>query len=161
MNRLNHRMLFICLMLTPTLMLCACNGGGGSVHVPPLQIIYGQPTQLQLELSAWGSPPLSGKLSKRYTNVCLHYKTEHSTDYTIISAKITSERKEKLLMAFDLPVLKPADGTYIEYWMDFNFDGHYNKREKVKVPLCDERRVDYGNNKIPHVCRTGDPMKAM
>lgn len=161
MIRLKHVIASIGLLMAATIALTGCNGGGGSVHVPPVQILYDQPTHLQIELTAWGSPPLSGKLSRRYTDVRMHYKTEKSPEYTIITAKVESEKNKRLLMSFDLPALTPADGAYVEYFIDMKFDGVYNKRDVVRVPLGLAPVIRYDANRLPCTLRTGELFHVM
>jgi len=116
--------------------LAGCDGiagGGGSVHLPPEAIAYGEATPLQLELSVWGSG--SGKVSRRYTNVQCYYRTENTSTFTTLQGQLTRELEDRIFVKFELPALSPSDGSWVEYYFDMSFDGHYNRRDVTRVPL--------------------------
>jgi hypothetical protein len=112
---------------------CYEPGGGGSVHVPPESVAYGQPMPLRLELSVWGAG--AGKMTERYTEIRCHYKAEKGTAFTALEGKVESEAKDRLFVVFELPAFSAADGAYIEYYFGEKLDGHYNKRPVERVPL--------------------------
>lgn len=149
-------------LLLLAFLLPACSGrGGGSVHTPPEQILYDQSTPLYLELTANGHAPIGRKLSRRYTNVCLHYKPQNATAFTTISAHIEKQKRHYLLISFELPPLTPADGAYVDYYMDMKLDGVYCQKESVRVPLSASPAIHYEDNRVPTVFRTGDLFHAM
>jgi hypothetical protein len=119
--------------LVPLLLLAGCNfvagGGGGSVHSPPEVIDYDRVTPLRLELS------VNEGSAKRYTDVRCHYKTEKARSFTALQGRVEGEASNRMFIVFDLPPLSAADGTYVEYYFDMKLDGHYNKRDVVRVPL--------------------------
>jgi hypothetical protein len=113
---------------------CAArSGGGGSVHVPPRSIAYGQTTLLTLELNAWGGG--AGKLSQRYAQIQCHYRPEGATTFNSVPCSVQSETADRLVVSAALPSFSREDGNFVEYYFDMNFDGVYNKRPVEKVPL--------------------------
>lgn len=147
--------LFALILLTT--LLPACSGGAANtVHTPPEQILYDQSTPIYLELTANGHAPIGRKLSHRYTSVCLHYKPQNAAAYTTISAHIEKQKRQYVLVSFELPPLTPADGTYVDYYMDMKFDGVYCQRESVRVPLSASPAIHYDDNRVPTGFRTGD-----
>ena len=123
-------------LLIPMLLLSSCDGvagGGGSVHIAPVSIKYGEPAVLRYELSVWGAG--SGKVSNRYTEIKCHYKAEKASAYTILAGTIDSESSDRIVVLFTVPSLAMSDGAYVEYFFDEKLDGHYNKRDTQRVVL--------------------------
>ena len=119
--------------LASLLVLSGCDavagGGGGSVHLLPEAIEYGQVTPLRLELS------VNEGSVKRFTDVRCHYKAEKATVFTLLEGKVESEAKDRMFVVFELPALSAADGEYVEYYFDMKLDGRYKKRPVERVPL--------------------------
>lgn len=114
-------------------LLTGCAGGGGSVHIPPEYIEANSPTAIKMELTVCGAG--SGKLNERYTNITLYYRISGQEEFTSVSMIPTSITKKRLYVQATLPPFDVEDNTFVEYYIDFLFDGHYNKREIVRVPV--------------------------
>src|ERR1019366_5434021 len=114
------------------LALSSCAGGGGSVHIPPKSIHIGQPTTLTMELSVWGAG--SGKLSKRYTDIQCHYRIAGSENFFALPMTPTTETADHLTVECVIPSLPAKLGDKLEYYIDEEFDGVYNKRIEKPVP---------------------------
>jgi hypothetical protein len=118
-------------LILSVLLLCGCPGGGGSIHHPPDSIAYGEAMKLRLELSVWGAG--FGKMANRYTEIRCHYKSEKAKSFSTLEGKVESEAKDRLFVVFELPAFSEQDGAFVEYYIDSKLDGHYNKRDLVRV----------------------------
>ncbi|MHC5082955.1 MAG: hypothetical protein ACYTET_03325 [Planctomycetota bacterium] len=110
-----------------------CPGGGGSTHRAPKYIEANKPKIIQLELTAWGAG--RGRLDKRYTEVNLHYRLSGTEDFISIETTASTSSSEKLIVQATLPPFEFKEGSYVEYYFDMYFDGHYNKRNIERVPI--------------------------
>jgi hypothetical protein len=118
------------------LLLCGCPGGGSSVHGPPQSIKANQPTVLELALSTWGAG--CGRITKRYTNVCCHYRLKGEKNFTTVLFKPTHRKGDWQFYECELPPFANV-GSEVEYYIDMMFDGVYNKRELETVKI--ERNI--------------------
>jgi hypothetical protein len=119
--------------LCATLFMSSCAGGGGSVHIPPKSIRVGQPTTLTMELTSWGAG--SGKLSKRYTEIQCHFRIAGTEDYSVVRMTPIAETSERLTVQCSIPPMTAKPGDKLEYYIDHEFDGVYNKRIESPVPF--------------------------
>jgi len=115
------------------MLITGCPGGGGSLHHPPKYIKANCSTVLEMELTVWGAG--RGKLNKRYTDITLHYRVSGQEKFTSVSMIETSVTKKRLIVQATLPPFNVKGDAFVEYYIDFLFDGHYNKREIVRVPI--------------------------
>jgi len=116
------------------ILLVGCAGGGGSVHNPPDQIIAGEATKLKLTFSVWGAG--SGDLSRRYTEVVCHYRKTGEQQFHDVPALLISSDQKHMVAEFVIPPQQTsADSTSLEYYFDFLFDGHPNKRPHEIVQI--------------------------
>jgi hypothetical protein len=85
------------LLLLMTIEGCGVAGGGGTVHLPPKNVLAGQPTTLTMTFSVWGSG--SGDLSKRYTNVTCQYRIDCG-EFKTVSASVNSSDSKTMAVHF-------------------------------------------------------------
>ena len=110
------------------ILLGGCAGGGGSVHHPPDHIEAGQPTVIKLSFSVWGSGG-GWDLARRYTQILCHYRHGGDQHFQSIPATIVSSDKQRMTVEFVIPPQQPiSEADILDYYFDFLFDGHYNKR---------------------------------
>jgi hypothetical protein len=86
---------------------------------------YGQPTTLPLELSLWQAE--YGSPDKRYTKVVCHYRVQGNASYTAAPMKAVRVEPKSLFVECQLPAISQGQGTAVEYYFDFYFDGVYNQ----------------------------------
>ena len=108
-------------------------GGGGSTSVPPADFEYGRPAAVREELSVWGGG--SPDAGARFTDLLCHYRAENWDGYAAAPGRVERTGEGRIFVAFDLPPFGPADGAFVEYYLDHKFDGRYNKRDVERVPL--------------------------
>jgi hypothetical protein len=138
--KLKWRFIFGVSLLSIALVGCA-GGGGGTAHVPPKQIIAGQPTPLTLEVSVWGAG--WGKMTSRYRNVTCHYRLLAEQEYHNLpmmpEKEFTSKPPFNKEGSFQctLPAL-PKTAKVVEYYFDFTFDKFRQARPPVTVPIVSQ-----------------------
>lgn len=134
-----HRAVHLAILLAALTLLAGCDhfvSGGGSVNTPPEAIEYGRVTPIRLELNHWGNS--SGSASDSYAELVCHYIVEGADAYTATEGHVEGESENRLKVVFYLPPFSPADGREVAYFLDYKFDGHYNKRDVEHVPLVDK-----------------------
>lgn len=108
-------------------------GGGGSNHQPPAQVIYGSPTELQLELSVWGEG--AGSMSQRWKDARCHYRSDTEEQFHTVSMRIEREEPKRVSFTCQIPAIIDPRATSVSYYFDLLFDGHYTKREEKPLPI--------------------------
>ena len=103
---------------------CQVAGGGGSCHRPPDSIRAGEPTSLQLEMHAYNVAKMP--ITKRFTEVTLHYRLSNDKTYSSISMKLIGNSSKSVTYEACLPPIAPSEHEYVEYYFDFYFDGVHN-----------------------------------
>jgi hypothetical protein len=140
MNIIQHKYFILILMFISVLISCRPPGfeigGGGSIHHPPASIKEGVSTKITLELSVWGEGG-SRNISDRYKDVNFNYRIVGDEMYTTISMKPLLVEKKRIIYVCELPPLKSKYriDTFVEYYFDEMFDGHYNKREEKPIKI--------------------------
>jgi hypothetical protein len=86
-----------------------------------------------MELKVWGAG--SGILSKRYTNIQCHYRIVGAEAYSAVPMTPSSETPDRLTVECTIPPLDGKAGDRLEYYIDEEFDGHYNRRVEKPVPF--------------------------
>lgn len=104
-------------------------GGGGSVHIQPKLIRMNEPTEIKLELSVWGEG--SKKISKRYSRVQCHYKTDKTYGFEKIDMILQKENDKVAIYTCILPPFRKKG--QLEYYFTMMFDGHENRRDESPI----------------------------
>ncbi len=124
------------------LVYSGCAGGGGTSHNPPKQIVAGQETPLELQVSVWGAG--RGKMTLRYRDVACHYRVSGSADFILLPMEpmreFDSHSPDNRSGDFrcTLPPF-PKTAKAVEYYFDFKFDGYHQYRSAVTVPVVSEK----------------------
>jgi hypothetical protein len=115
-------------------------GGGGSIR-PPEKIICDKPWVIPIVFSVWPDDPKEkyGKLVDRYRNVVIHIYDSTTNDYTTVPAEtpgiVFNERKRLAIRANMKPIPCDSGIEYVEYYIDFVFDGRNNSTKIYRVPV--------------------------
>lgn len=118
-----------------------CAGGGGITHNPPKQMVAGQETPLELEVSVWGAG--RGKMTSRYRNVTCHYRVAGTADFISLPMQAVKEfdshppDNRSGEFKCTLPPF-PKTAKAVEYYFDFTFDGNSQSRPPVTIAVISE-----------------------
>jgi len=119
-----------------SILLCffGCDGvsGGGSTHLAPTRALAGQPTELVLELSVWGTE--NSTIVSRYSNVVCKYRIAGEAEFVVGKMERFRQEQKKEFYRFELPSFAINDNSEIEYYMEFSFDGVANQRGSPHSP---------------------------
>jgi hypothetical protein len=132
------------LCLFPCISGCYLPGGGGGSIRPPKKVICDKPWVITTVFSVWPDDPQEkyGKLTDRYRNVVIHIRDSTTNDYTAVPAEtpgvVFHEGTRLAVKANMKPIPCDSGIEYVEYYMDFVFDGRNNSTKKYRVPVIRE-----------------------
>jgi len=110
-------------------------GGGGTTQTAPDTTKSGEPTQIKLELTVWGS---GGPIKSRYTDVLGYYRLAGEQNYKSTVPKLESQTEDREVYNFTIPAYAKGTTGEIEYYFEFKFDSQprrINGTKKIKLLL--------------------------
>ncbi len=138
-------------------------GGGGSELIAPDTIKTGEPTDIQLIVTATGGGPLKG----RYTNISFGYKLDSEKTYHVLQPHpiplpdnfkaVQSKSSQSEAYEFTIPPYPKGTVGEIEYYDEMIFDGYPQNRNKgnKKITVSDDAKSSFDlkhNLSVLNVC---------